>query len=89
MRTELSQEKQLTYLLNHVILYLIKKKEVISMDSNKDIAIQKIMELSQEQVSKVLIFMAGMEAESTMHRETQEIEKTRDFKAKHPFDTSI
>lgn len=43
------------------------------MDSNKDIAIQKIMEMSQEQVSKVLIFMAGMEAESTMHNGTQEI----------------
>ena len=59
------------------------------MDSNKDIAIQKIMEMSQEQVSKVLIFMAGMEAESTMHKETQEIEKTRDFEVKHPFEASL
>lgn len=30
---------------------------------NRDKAIKKITEMSKEQVSKVLIFMAGMEAE--------------------------
>lgn len=30
---------------------------------NRDAAIKKITEMSKEQVSKVLIFMAGMEAE--------------------------
>lgn len=33
------------------------------MDSGKEAAIQKIMNMSQEQAAKVLIFIAGMEAE--------------------------
>lgn len=33
------------------------------MTLNKEIAIQKITEMPVERVSKVLIFMAGMEAE--------------------------
>ncbi|MCI8890187.1 MAG: hypothetical protein HFH34_02325 [Eubacterium sp.] len=35
-------------------------------DISKDIAIRRITEMSTEQVSKVLIFMAGMEAEQTI-----------------------
>lgn len=33
---------------------------------SRDIAIRKITEMSKEQVSKVLIFMAGMEAEQSI-----------------------
>lgn len=35
-------------------------------DISRDIAIRRITEMSTEQVSKVLIFMAGMEAEQTI-----------------------
>ena len=35
-------------------------------DISKDIAIRRITEMSTEQVSKVLISMAGMEAEQTI-----------------------
>lgn len=33
---------------------------------SRDVAIRKITEMSREQVSKVLIFMAGMEAEQSI-----------------------
>lgn len=38
---------------------------------NRDMAIKKITEMSKEQVSKVLIFMAGMEAEHIIGEETE------------------
>lgn len=41
---------------------------------NREVAIKKITEMSKEQVSKVLIFMAGMEAEQIIGNE-QEIDK--------------
>ena len=43
------------------------------MTLSKEAAIQKIAEMSAERVSKVLIFMAGMEAEHTISekRETE------------------
>lgn len=36
---------------------------------NKEMAIQKIKEMPTERVSKVLIFMAGMEAEHIIDKE--------------------
>ena len=36
------------------------------LEYNKDLVIRKIMEMSKEQVSKVLIFMAGIEAEQNI-----------------------
>lgn len=39
--------------------------------TNKDIAIEKIIGMQKDQVSKVLIFMAGMEAEHII-KEKQE-----------------
>ncbi len=46
--------------------------------SNKDIAIRKIVEMSENSVSKVLIFMAGMEAEQIISEtyETDQIGKS-------------
>ena len=38
------------------------------MDSGKEAAIQKIMNMSQEQAAKVLIFIAGMEAERDIRK---------------------
>ncbi|EET62381.1 hypothetical protein BRYFOR_05416 [Marvinbryantia formatexigens DSM 14469] len=38
---------------------------------NRDIAIKKITEMSQERVSKVLIFMAGMEAEHVIEKQDE------------------
>lgn len=45
---------------------------------NRDTAINKITKMSKEQVSKVLIFMAGMEAEHTIgeQRETERHSKS-------------
>lgn len=37
---------------------------------NRDIAIKKITKMSKEQVSRVLIFMAGMEAEHTIRKQS-------------------
>jgi hypothetical protein len=36
---------------------------------NRDIAIKKITKMSKEQVSRVLIFMAGMEAEHIIRKQ--------------------
>lgn len=36
---------------------------------DREVAIKKITEMSKEQVSKVLIFMAGMEAEQIIGKE--------------------
>lgn len=36
---------------------------------DREVAIKKITEMSKEQVSKVLIFMAGMEAEQIVGKE--------------------
>lgn len=44
---------------------------------NRDTAIQKIKQLSDEQVSKVLIFIAGMKAEQIIAEE-KEAEKSRE-----------
>lgn len=41
-------------------------------DISRDIAIRRITEMSTEQVSKVLIFMAGMEAEQTILEKNSE-----------------
>lgn len=38
---------------------------------NRDVAIKKITEMSKEQVSKVLIFMAGMEAEHIIKKQNE------------------
>ena len=38
---------------------------------NRDMAIKKINEMSKEQVSKVLIFMAGMEAEHIIENQNE------------------
>lgn len=40
---------------------------------SRDIAIKKITEMSTDQVSKVLIFMAGMEAEHTILEKNNEL----------------
>lgn len=42
---------------------------------NRDTVIKKIMDMPQEQVAKVLIFMAGMEAEQSINEqdETEQI----------------
>ena len=37
---------------------------------NRDVAIEKITKMSKEQVPKVLIFMAGMEAEHMIREQT-------------------
>ena len=42
---------------------------------NRDVAIRKITEMPKEQVAKVLIFMAGMEAEHSI-KEQSDIEPT-------------
>lgn len=42
----------------------------------KDMAIQKIIDMPKEQVSKVLIFMAGMEAEHTIESKNENFEQT-------------
>lgn len=39
--------------------------------ASRDIAIKKITKMSKEQVSKVLIFMAGMEAEHIIGEENE------------------
>lgn len=39
---------------------------------NRNLAIKKIAEMSKEQVSKVLIFMAGMEAEHIITKQNSE-----------------
>lgn len=39
---------------------------------NKEIAIQKIKEMSVERVAKVLIFMAGMEAEKVIDKQSED-----------------
>ncbi len=44
---------------------------------NRDAVIKKIMDMPQEQVAKVLIFMAGMEAEQIIDEQT-ETEQTHD-----------
>lgn len=41
------------------------------MTLNKEMAIQKITEMSVERVSKVLIFMAGMEAEHLIDEKSE------------------
>lgn len=41
------------------------------MTANKDIAIKKITEMPKEQVLKVLIFMAGMEAEQIIKEDSE------------------
>ena len=41
---------------------------MMTQNQNKEAAIQKIVEMPVERVSKVLIFMAGMEAEHTSPR---------------------
>lgn len=50
--------------------------------SNKDIAIRKIVEMSENSVSKVLIFMAGMEAEQIIS-ETYEADQIRKPSVEH------
>lgn len=42
-----------------------------TQNQNKEAAIQKIVEMPVERVSKVLIFMAGMEAEHTIDEKSQ------------------
>lgn len=42
------------------------------MTLNKETAIRKITEMPAERVSKVLIFMAGMEAESIIDKKREE-----------------
>lgn len=49
-------------------------EEILMMDLNRDTAIKKIMEMPKEQVVKVLIFMAGMEAEH-MIKNQMEVKK--------------
>lgn len=44
------------------------------MTLNKEKAIQKITEMSAERVSKVLIFMAGMEAEKVIDKHLDNME---------------
>lgn len=44
-------------------------------DTYRYAAIQKILSMPQEQVSKVLIFMAGMEAENRIQKNEQGSEK--------------
>lgn len=41
--------------------------------TEKDIVIQKVLELSPEQTEKVLIFMAGLEAGNTVETKTDKI----------------
>ncbi len=41
------------------------------MTVKKEMAIQKITEMSAERVSKVLIFMAGMEAEKAIDKQSE------------------
>lgn len=38
---------------------------------NRDAVIKKIMDMPQEQVAKVLIFMAGMEAEQSINEQNE------------------
>lgn len=45
------------------------QKGSVSLKLNREMAIEKITEMSKEQVSKVLIFMAGMEAEQIIGKE--------------------
>lgn len=47
------------------------------MDSSKDAAIQKIMNMSQEQASKMLIFIAGMEAERHIRKRAIALRKNK------------
>lgn len=47
------------------------------MTSNKEVAIQKITEMPAERVSKLLIFMAGMEAEHIINMQKEENEEER------------
>ena len=42
---------------------------------DKDTAIRKITEMPEERVSKLLIFMAGMEAEHIIHTSKKEEKK--------------
>lgn len=46
---------------------------------SKDIAVKKITEMSKEQVSKVLIFMAGMEAEHTIKEQNDKTKELQDM----------
>lgn len=41
-------------------------------DTNRDIAIKKITEMPAEQVSKLLIFMAGMEAQQAVEESNRQ-----------------
>lgn len=54
---------------------------------SRDIAIRKIAEMSTDQVSKVLIFMAGMEAEHTILEKNNEsfLESTKSCIESHAF----
>ena len=50
---------------------------------SRDTAIKKITEMPQEQVSKVLIFMAGMEAEHIIEKQSESrYQKSREIKGK-------
>lgn len=42
------------------------------MTFNKEVAVRKIREMPEERVSKVLIFMAGMEAEHTIDEQSKD-----------------
>lgn len=42
---------------------------------NKDVVAKKICEMSAERVAKVLIFMAGMEAEESVKKAEDEMKK--------------
>ena len=42
------------------------------MTLDKETAIRKITDMPEERVSKVLIFMAGMEAEHTIDKKTEQ-----------------
>lgn len=50
---------------------------------NKEIAMQKIINMPKERVSKVLIFMAGMEAESMLEEKNIGTIKDNDGPKKH------
>ncbi len=55
------------------------------MTLNKEVAIQKITEMSAERVSKVLIFMAGMEAEKVIDKQSEVMLPNRDGKGERKF----
>lgn len=47
------------------------KEAIVKMTHNKEMLIQKIIAMSTERVSKVLIFMAGMEAEHIIDEQNE------------------